>query len=83
MKTMPYTSNETPKILELRESYEPFIEDVYETADKPLEKSIRQALQMQQGRETLHSQLEPLERKYVGSLLGSDRRNEIVFTDVS
>jgi len=44
LKTVP-TSNETPKILEPRELYKHshalFVEDVYEIANEPLEKSIR------------------------------------------
>jgi len=79
MKTVPYTSNETPRSLESRESYELFIKDVYETADEPLEKSVRQALQTRQGRETLHSKLGPLGRKYVSTLLGGDKKRDRSF----
>jgi len=77
MKIVLYTSNETPKILKSRKSYEPFVEDVYEIADESLEKSVRQFLQMRQSHETLHSQLGSLRRRYVSTFLGDDRRNEI------
>jgi len=55
-------------------------DEVFETGfESPptLETSVRRTLHTPQGRETLHSQLGPLGRKYVGSLLSGEATSEM------
>ncbi|XP_071629451.1 uncharacterized protein [Temnothorax longispinosus] len=52
-------------------------EDVFETTNDPLVKSVRQKLQTPEGQETLRDELGPLSQKYVGAVLNGDEKSGI------
>ncbi|XP_067212825.1 uncharacterized protein [Linepithema humile] len=53
------------------------IENVFETTDPSFATSVRQTMQMSDGREALYGQMGPLGQKYIGELLSGDKKRGI------